>query len=221
MYTLQMKLNNVLTRKTLYQFMAVAVLSLSIISCKKGDTGPAGATGTANVIYSDWFTASPWIKDTVFDVYGFNYTKAATDITQSILDSGTVITFGKLAGYNTLIWPTGTVSQMPIVINYKFSSGGITYTDTWSAQATLNKLKIRFVDDQNYYGSIATSHQFRYIIIPGGKKATAATTVASGLVTRGARTFDGATYDASIREVAKGYQQMSYAEICDKLGIPR
>ena len=158
----------------------------SIVSCKKGDTGPQGPggpqgaagaqgvqgsqgpTGTANVKYSAWFTANPWIKDTVFDIWEFNYNMAATDITQQVLDSGTVLTFGKLAGYNTLIWPTGQVAQMPITVSYKFSSGGITYNDTWSALATVGNLRIRFIDDQNYYGSIATSHQFRYIIIPGG-----------------------------------------------------
>jgi hypothetical protein len=174
-------------KKTYSLIICSFVFLLLANSCQKGGTGPegakgdsgatgpagpTGATGSANVIYSAWFTASPWIKDTVFDVYGFNYTKAVTELTQNILDSGTVITYGKLMGYNTLIWPTGQVSQMPIIINYKFSAGGITYTDTWSALATPGKLKIRFVDNQNYYGSIATSHQFRYIIIPGGKAAS-------------------------------------------------
>jgi hypothetical protein len=80
--------------------------------------------------------------------------------------------YGKLVGYTTLIWPAGQVSQMPININYKFSSGGITYTDTWSALVAPGKLTIRFVNEENYYGSIATLHQFRYIIIPGGKAAS-------------------------------------------------
>src|SRR5882762_8829527 len=136
---------------TVLQFSMVLMCLALVFACKKGDPGPTGATGpagsngaagatgpqgpagTANVIYSQWFTASPWTKDTVFDVYGFNYTKSTADITQPVLDSGTVIAFGKLAGYNTLIWPTGQVSQMPIVLSYRFSPGGITYTDTWSA----------------------------------------------------------------------------------------
>ncbi len=150
-------------------FFSAAVVLLSVVSCKKGDIGPEAPKGTANVIYSAWFPASPWVKDTVFDLYGFNYNKAATEITQQVLDSGTVLTFGKLAGYNTLIWPAAQVGQLPITVSYKFSAGGITYNDTWSAIATAGNLRIRFVNDQNYYGSIATSHQFRYIIIPGGK----------------------------------------------------
>lgn len=203
--------------------LIIAIPVLLIFSCKKGDTGPAGPagpagptgpTGAPNVIYSAWFTAAPWTKDTVFDVYGFNYTKAAADITQNILDSGTVITFGKLAGYNTLVWPTGQVAQLPIVINYKFSSGGITYTDTWSALATAGKLKIKFVDDQNYYGSIATAHQFRYILIPGGQKSTAA-------AKQGAISANGKRISAEdFNEVIQHYQEMSYTEVCQRLGVP-
>jgi len=229
MYTLEMK-SSVGKRKILFVFLAVIVLGPFLVSCKKGDTGPAGPAGapgaegpagSANVIYSAWFTPSPWTKDTIFNIYGFNFSKTTTDISQAILDSGTVITFGKLEGYNPLIWPTGQVSQLPIVLNYRFSPGGTTYTDTWSALATLNKIKIRFVDDQNYYGSIATSHQFRYIVIPGGQKATTAAATGAGVLSRNGRTMDAAAYNASVREVARSYQQMSYAEICDRLGVPQ
>ena len=227
MHTLQ-------SRKTLtttvLQSLLVLLFSVLLVSCQKGDAGPAGAagaagstgatgaqgpTGTANVIYSSWFTASPWTKDTVFDIYGFNYNKGTTDITQQILDSGTVITFGKLAGYNTLIWPTGQVSQMPIVLSYRFSPTGITYTDTWSALASLNNLKIRFVNDQNYYGSIATSHQFRYVIIPGGKKSTIVSSAP------GVHTGQGRNMDTNVQDVVNNYDHMTYEEICDKLKIPQ
>lgn len=145
-------------------FVVIAVFT----SCKKGDTGPQGQPGTANVIYSQWFTPSPWKKDTVFSVFGFNYSKAAPEITQQVLDSGTVITFGKLLGYNPIVWPTTQVSQLPINLTYQ---QGTIMTDTWSAYATPGNLRIRFVNDKNYYSTIATGHQFRYIIIPGGEAA--------------------------------------------------
>src|SRR5580698_1766776 len=76
------------------------------VSCQKGDTGPIGATGatgaagptgpqgptgSANVIYSDWFTPASYIKDTVFGTWGFYYDSAVAAITQTILDSGTVM----------------------------------------------------------------------------------------------------------------------------------
>jgi hypothetical protein len=168
-------------------FFTVAVCVLFFASCKKGDDGPPG---TANVRYSAWFTASPWKKDTIFGIYGFNYIKAAPDITQNILDSGVVLTFGKLLGYNQLVWPAGQVAQLPINLTY---IQGQTVTDTWSGSATLGNIKIRFVNDNNIYNVIATNHQFRYVIIPGG---VAATTGRSSLTS------------------------LSYEEICRRYNIP-
>jgi hypothetical protein len=136
-----------------------------LVSCKKGDDGPPG---TANVKYSEWFIADPWKKDTVFNVWGFNYIKDAAGITQDILDDGTVLTFAKLEGYNALIWPRDQVGQLPISLTYQ---SGIVMTDTWAATATLGKLKIRFVNDNNTYNTISNAHQFRYVIIPGGLPA--------------------------------------------------
>lgn len=211
-----------------FKTLAVVTLSLLIISCQKGNTGPAGPAGptgatgstgaagpagTANVIYSAWFTPSPWVKDTVYNLYGFSYTKATTDISQGIVDSGTVITFGKLTGYITAIWPATQIAQLPIVVSYKFSPTGITYNDTWSALVTAGNLKIQFVDDQNIYGSISNAHQFRYIIIPGGTKSVAA-------FKQGAITSSGKRISAAdLNEVVQNYQQMSYAEVCQRLGI--
>ena len=146
----------------------ILLLIILFTCCKKGDTGPQGPAGTANVIYSDWFTATAYVKDTVFGIWGFNYNKTVPEITQQILDSGSVFTFGKLVGYSTLLWPSNQVGQLPI--NLTYVSSGITMTDTWSGLATPGKLRIRFVNDKNYWTGIANNHQFRYIIIPGGKK---------------------------------------------------
>jgi len=133
-------------------------------SCKKGDTGPAG---TANVLYSDWFTATPWAQTTVFGTKNFDYTKTAPGITQNVIDSGVVLVFGKLSGYSPSIWPTGQVSQLPILLTYV---QGATQTDTWSAYTTLGNLRINFVNNTNLYGNISTAHSFRYIIVPGAVK---------------------------------------------------
>ncbi|NML20929.1 hypothetical protein HHL16_08590 [Pseudoflavitalea sp. G-6-1-2] len=142
------------------------ILSLAVFSCKKGDTGPDGPPGTANVIYSAWFTPDKYIKDTVFGVWGFKYNKAAPEITQRILDSGVVLTFGRLSGYNPSIWPDNQVSQLPISVNY--ISGG-QQEDVWSAYASPGNLRIRFTNDHNYWTTIANAHSFRYVIVPGGK----------------------------------------------------
>ncbi|MCW3119406.1 MAG: hypothetical protein JWM28_3488 [Chitinophagaceae bacterium] len=158
-------------------FVLCSVILLTVGSCKKGDIGPQGTTGpqgpagpqgaigTANVIYSDWFTPAVYTKDTIFGIWGFNYNQAATAITQQVLDSGAVLTFGKLHGYNPGIWPAGQVAQLPVNLTYIVGS---TMTDTWSALATVGNLKIRFVNDLNFYNSISTSHQFRFIVVPSG-----------------------------------------------------
>ena len=190
-------------------FLCVAILH----SCKKGDPGPAGATGpvgpggpagpigAANVKYSDWFTPGPYTSTTVFGISNFTYDKAAPAITQPVLDSGLVLTFGKLLGYAASFWPTTQVAQLPISLTYK--QGTTIMTDTWSARAQPQKLTINFINSVNYYTNISPQHQFRYIIIPGGSKIS---------LTSGRK--------ASLRQVAENYQYMSYSEICNALNIP-
>ena len=152
-----------------YLLLLFTSMLLYVTSCKKGDTGPEGPAGTANVYYSEWFRPEVYIKDTLFGIWGFKYNKAAPEITQKILDSGAVLTFGKMLGYNPAIWPTNTVSQLPISINYM--SGGL-QEDFWTATASLGNLRIRFTNDHNIYTTIANNHQFRYVIIPGGMPAS-------------------------------------------------
>ncbi len=180
-----------------------SLLALFILSCQKGQTGPTGPAGpngaqgpvgSANVIYSSWFTPAAYTKDTVFGIWGFNYNKPASDITQPVLDSGVVIVFAKLLGYNPAVWPATQVGQLPITLTYV---QGVTMTDTWTAAATAGNLKIRFVNDHNFYTGISTSHQFRYIIVPGGVKSSA----------------------AEHPGIVHNYQSMTYAEVCKALGI--
>lgn len=154
-------------KQRLSLFTILCVLAITATHCKKGDDGQQGPPGTANVIYSEWFTPTPYIKDTVFGIWGFKYNKPAPMITQQVLDSGSVLTFGKLLGYNATVWPANVVQQLPITITYM--QGGLN-NDTWSARVSPGNVQIRFVNDKNTYTSIATQHQFRYIIIPGGAK---------------------------------------------------
>ena len=130
-----------------------------------GTTGATGATGSANVIYSGWITPSAYTKDTIFSTYHLYANIPATAITQAILDKGTVVVYGKLDGYVSSIWPTDQVSALPIILTYE--EGTTTYTDTWSALATLGNIKIDFTDDLNLYNGVSNAHQFRYVIIPG------------------------------------------------------
>ena len=131
-----------------------------------GSTGVTGATGTANVIYSDWIMPTSYTKDTVFGTYHFYADITASKITQAILDNGTVIVFGKLDGYNPIIWPTDQVSALPIEITYM--NGATQNIDSWSSLITLGNVRIDLASSSNAYGSISNAHQFRYVVIPGG-----------------------------------------------------
>ncbi|HVU55262.1 MAG TPA: hypothetical protein VHD83_09415 [Puia sp.] len=195
--------------KLLFPCVCVAILTLSSLSCKKGDPG------TANVIFSDWFKPDIYTKDTVFGIWGYNYIRSAPDITQQLLDSGTVIVYGKLTGYNSLIWPAGQIAPLPINLTY---IQGQTMTDTWSGQPSPGKIRIRFVNDKNYWTSISNEHMFRYIVIPGAAKArTASTTTTSGMVASRGKILDATT----IQNVNSHWQHMSYEEVCNELNIPR
>ncbi len=178
------------------KYFLVMMMVASFIACKKGDTGPegpAGPQGSPNVKYSDWFKPNAYILTTIFSVKNFTYEKSVPEITQPILDSGLVIVFAKLLGYNPSIWPANQVAQMPISLTYLQS--GATMTDSWSALTAPQKLTIRFVNDKNEYNVIATAHQFRYVIVPGGSKIAGRSTIGN-------------------------YEQMSYSELCRHFGIP-
>ena len=155
-------------KRNAYLLICSVAIMIIAASCQKesGPIGPKGDTGSANVIYSAWFTPTTYTKDTIFGIWGLNYNQAAPLITQPVLDSGVVLTYAKLLGYNPAIWPITQVSQMPITLTYV---QGSTMTDTWSALATPGNLHIRFTNDKNYYSTIANTHKFRYIVIPGGK----------------------------------------------------
>jgi hypothetical protein len=131
-----------------------------------GATGSTGATGTANVIYSDWTTPLIYTKTTVFGTTHFSAIIPASKITQAVLDNGTVLVYGKLNGYNPVIWPTDQVSVLPIEITYM--NGTTQNIDSWSGLVTLGNVTIDLASSSNAYGSIANAHQFRYVIIPGG-----------------------------------------------------
>ena len=200
-------------RSGFFILIFLSLLLLLMPSCKKGDTGVAGKDGAANVVYSEWFTPTTYIKDTVFGIWGFKFNKAAPDITQNMLDSGTIITYGKLLGYNQLAWPVNQVAPLPITLTY---IAGSTTTDTWHAFASVGNLRIRFANDKNIYPTIANTHQFRYIIIPPGKKATL------GIRRTGNDPISAimTVSEMSVRRVAKDHSHMTYQDVCRSLSIP-
>jgi hypothetical protein len=166
----------------------------------QGPQGPQGPIGAANVTYSAWFRPTNYTTAMIFGIRNFTHDEAAPAITQEILDKGVVITFGKLLGYNASIWPANQVATLPITITY---IQGATQEDTWSARASVGTLQIRFTNSANIYTSIATAHEFRYVIIPGGQ----------GLGSMDPRLI-------MIREQITNGQAVDYRTLCDLINIP-
>lgn len=204
--------------KLILSFALISMLFASP-SCKKGDdgpigpagpTGPQGPAGSPNVIYTAWFQATSWVKDTIFNIYDFSYVKTIPEITQKIIDSGTVLTFGKLLGYNPQIWPVDQIGQLPLTLTYKTSSAGETDIDTWQAAPYVGNIRIHFTNNQNYYDNLATNHQFRCIIIPGGVKSTAGTRLHRS--EQGDIESNSASLQTKNGQI--DFTKMSYEEVC-------
>lgn len=176
-----------LSLPTLRHLLAVALVSIISSCADDGPTGPAGPagppgpagpvgaagppgpTGSANVVYSAWFKPSEYTMTTIFGIKTFEHTQEVAAITQDILDTGVVLVYGKLSGYVATVWPAGQVGQLPISLTY--TQSGQTQSDIWSAHTSVGNLRITFVNTVNFYNSIATQHEFRYVIIPGGVAA--------------------------------------------------
>lgn len=155
-----------------------------------GEDGADGQDGNANVISSDWFSPSDYTLTTGFG--GINLLEneqAAAEITQEIIDSGVVLTYGKLNGYATSIWPLDQVSLMPISLTYNSSPSE---TDNWKAILSAGNVTIRFTNSNNTYSSLSSSHSFRYVVIPES---------------------------VSAKSVRLNYEKMSYKEVMDHFGL--
>ena len=129
-------------------------LSTTNVSCKKGDTGPKGDTGNANVIYSAWLSVTyarqvPTPGDTFFLA---NIT--VPKLTDSILSKGDVRVFintGTAAAPEILPLPFGTVI-LP------FASKG--------------KIELDAAFDYSTYTTGGqTYQQYRYVLIQGSTPA--------------------------------------------------
>jgi hypothetical protein len=129
----------------LYSILFV-VCSMAIISCSKGTAGPAGPQGPpgpGNVQHTAWITLSTAYvgKDSNGDSV-FQQAVTAASITQTILDSGLVLSY--------ILQPDGSiveVSDLSIFLDVSYSVGTITLT--------------------SFGVDLSTNYSFRYVIIPG------------------------------------------------------
>jgi len=90
-------------------FFVLAMLTVSMISCTKGDTGPAGEDGNANVYGSNTITLNS--GDWVLNGSYYYADLFAADISQDIADRGLVMVYELAAPYwNALPYTWGISS---------------------------------------------------------------------------------------------------------------
>lgn len=147
--------------KKIVSLLAVLVSGIVLfLSCKKGDTGPAG---TANVLYSDWMATNAWSASTTStgsgkQTYYFDITEPK--VTADIINSGTVMVYAKFVADPD---GAGSVKALPSIY-YNIGSAGTQYR----FQYALTTGMIRIICDVIPSGIPSTTNQIRYVIIPGG-----------------------------------------------------
>ncbi|MCJ7485365.1 MAG: hypothetical protein MUQ25_04255 [Candidatus Aminicenantes bacterium] len=157
-----------------------------------GPAGPRGDTGSANVIYSDWYSPSTWIAETEFGTAYRTYTMTTTSLTQEIIDRGVVLVYMRFIGLN------------PEIIQLPFLATDANYSFSFLAAAGYIKVV--------YYNPAALTttpeiipsyNQVRFVLIPGGVLAAS---MEANVSTRE-------------QEIAS-LKSMSYSEVCRIYRIP-
>jgi hypothetical protein len=127
---------------------------------EQGAQGSQGETGTANVIYSDWFSAdfgeNPILSPGASDNFNVD------EFTQEIKDNGLIIVYSRRdlgQGYSYFTLPYTRYFST----NQHFSSRFFAYNDRINISVTS-------VNGSDIISSYLT--EFRYIIVPGGIPAS-------------------------------------------------
>ena len=160
-----------------------------------GPTGPQGPAGTANVIYAPWASSANWNLENFFGKTVRRNTRSAPGITQSILDQGVVLVYGRFnvnAGVFTVPYTAFNITQSVMQII--------------DARLVLNNIDLRFYNDadNNDPGTLSGT-EFRYVIIPGG--------VAGGRSAEKTCEINGRYYTEN------DLKSMSYSSVCSLLHI--
>lgn len=128
----------------------------------EGPEGPQGPEGTANVIYSEWIALSELEAAEDTTVLGRTYRKfdiPASDLTQEIIDMGTILVYFRLNGA-VLQLPTTFGGSNPIYITFSPFQPGV--------------LSILSQNLDNTPTGLNLDIEIRYILIPGGVAANKA-----------------------------------------------
>ncbi len=157
--------------------LIILTMTLLSISCsgddgrdgidgETGPQGPAGQDGNANVISTDWveFQSAVW-EDLVdeFEVPTRNYPVSVPEITQEILDSGTILVYTKFSGI------LGEVFQLPIL-----AQNQVLRYSTGISRITIKYSNLNSIGDPGTFGAPDSGNTFyRFIIIPSTTSTTA------------------------------------------------
>lgn len=138
---------------------------------EQGPQGPEGPEGTANVIYSDWiqFDESNWSESySLFGQTRREYPVQVSDLSQDILDQGTVAVYVRFAG------TPEKINSLPVITPISgFDNQVLDF------ELELESIVMAFfnvVDEDSDPDTIGSQNEFRYVIIPGGTSANKAVT---------------------------------------------
>ena len=139
-------------------FAGVAItLGSSLTSCKKGDTGPAGANGKNGVANIQTATVTTnnasWVLDNSDNSYNATLTYAA--ITQAVVEKGTIQVF--ISDGNGAEWLALPFSYGTVQYNYSYKVGEILLTVTLSNGNAPNS---------------PGGQQFKVVVIPPAAKSS-------------------------------------------------
>jgi hypothetical protein len=171
-----------------------------------GTNGLQGPPGTANVIYSPWFTQTfaTVTPGPTNQHSSYTFVKTAPGVTQSIIDQGVLLCYMMSTATSAVFQGTNMVAQLPLVDEFD-----VDYFKSWISGVGA----ITFAYASSIPFSLATvngwGHNFRYVLIPGG--------VAGGRIVNRQKMaeINGQLYSES------QLKAMPYEQVCDLLHITK
>lgn len=137
--------------------MMSAALVLSGCEGPEGPRGSAGPEGSANVIYSDWYSPETWVAGVTFGTAERSFTMETTALTQEIVDYGVIMVYIRVVGLDPAISPlpvTFESENLNFLFRPQAGSIKVVYYSTVSPDVTPEV--------------IPSNNQIRYVLIPGG-----------------------------------------------------
>jgi hypothetical protein len=149
-------------------FLGLAVvMALTFVACQgppgptgatgpQGTVGPAGPSGSPNILSSPWISteASDWVRN---NIGTFILTRIAPQVTQEIVDRGSVVVF--LRNFNQDTW---LGNELPITYRDAINDARI------FTIISPNKIQLHYVDTLADDKNLILGAAYRYVIFPPG-----------------------------------------------------